>query len=274
MSSNRAILLLFTAALALIAVDAKKDRVKLKEVETLTFRQNAMTRSRRSHSIPQLNCIGGTAANQYTPKTVQCYNRGFDGNDVQWECKAELKNKYVFGNVFVNCEGYDYPEDPFILADSCGLEYELDFADDRYERKRSPYDDDRKYIPKKSDSGTGLTFILVALFGMAAIYFICLPNSRSARSSSPPPPPPPGFRTDFPNDGYDGCENTRQSSNFGGNLWSGVIGAGLGYMLGRNSQRSTYTPTYTSSEERNRSFDDDNSESFRSASAFASTRRR
>ncbi len=28
----------------------------------------------------------------------------------------------------VACEGYDYPEDPYILAGSCGLEYTLELT--------------------------------------------------------------------------------------------------------------------------------------------------
>jgi len=33
-----------------------------------------------------------------------------------------------FGNVEVICEGYDYPDDPYILKGSCGLEYTLDYT--------------------------------------------------------------------------------------------------------------------------------------------------
>ena len=33
-----------------------------------------------------------------------------------------------FGNIEVVCEGYDHPDDPTILAGSCGLEYKLDLT--------------------------------------------------------------------------------------------------------------------------------------------------
>ena len=59
---------------------------------------------------------------------VQCYNRGWDGREVQWECKADLEGGVRFGKVEVVCEGYDYPEDDFILAGSCGLEYSLELT--------------------------------------------------------------------------------------------------------------------------------------------------
>jgi len=37
-----------------------------------------------------------------------------------------MDNEYRFGKISVSCEGYDYPEDPYILAGSCGLEYTID----------------------------------------------------------------------------------------------------------------------------------------------------
>jgi len=45
----------------------------------------------------------------------QCRNVGSDGFDVQWECKAEMDDSYRFGKIQVSCEGYDYPNDPYVL---------------------------------------------------------------------------------------------------------------------------------------------------------------
>lgn len=43
-----------------------------------------MTNSRRTSPIPQLECVGGTAGcSAFTPHVVQCYNRGWDGYNVQ-----------------------------------------------------------------------------------------------------------------------------------------------------------------------------------------------
>lgn len=58
---------------------------------------------------------------KYAPDVVQCYNRGFDGVDVQWECKSQLDENVKFGKLNVICEGYDYPDDSYILAGSCGV---------------------------------------------------------------------------------------------------------------------------------------------------------
>ena len=32
-----------------------------------------------------------------------------------------MDNSYRFGKVEVYCEGYDYPDDPYILRGSCGV---------------------------------------------------------------------------------------------------------------------------------------------------------
>ena len=37
-----------------------------------------------------------------------------------------MDNKYRFGRIDVNCEGYDYPEDPYILRGSCGVSTKID----------------------------------------------------------------------------------------------------------------------------------------------------
>ena len=39
----------------------------------------------------------------------------------QWKCDADLDSKYRFGRVEVLCEGYEYPDDPYILVGSCGV---------------------------------------------------------------------------------------------------------------------------------------------------------
>ena len=40
---------------------------------------------------------------------------------LQWECKADMDSQYRFGEIAVNCEGYDYPDDPYVLKGSCGV---------------------------------------------------------------------------------------------------------------------------------------------------------
>jgi hypothetical protein len=82
-----------------------------------------------------MKCVGGTAGcTAFVPKLVQCYNRGSDGIDIQWECKTEMDNEYKFGKIQVTCEGYDKKHDPYIFRDSCGLIYKIDFKQERPSR--------------------------------------------------------------------------------------------------------------------------------------------
>ena len=121
------ILFILLAIVSGIAAEHKK--VLLKDVKTIILTEGKFTTGRRSSPVAQLQCMGGTAGcKEGTPKTVQCTQSGFDGNDATWECKADLDNEYRFGKLEVTCEGYDYPEDPYILAGSCGLEYQLDYT--------------------------------------------------------------------------------------------------------------------------------------------------
>ena len=39
-----------------------------------------------------------------------------------------MPTEFKFGKIQVGCEGYDYPDDPYILAGSCGLEYTIDLT--------------------------------------------------------------------------------------------------------------------------------------------------
>ena len=90
-------------------------KVMLRDIQVLTLNSGKQTTGRRSSPVPQLKCVGGSAQGHFNPQSVQCYNRGSDGVDVQWECKADMDNAYRFGSVEVVCEGYDYPDDPYIL---------------------------------------------------------------------------------------------------------------------------------------------------------------
>ena len=121
-------------------------RIQLKDIETLTFLKDKFTNGNRVSPIPQLKCIGSYSnCYNFSPDTVQCYNKGFDGLDVQvlmlfiyyatsyfinfwnifskWECKADLDKRIRFGVLKVICEGYSFPNDPYILNGSCGVSF-------------------------------------------------------------------------------------------------------------------------------------------------------
>ncbi|VDM95408.1 unnamed protein product [Thelazia callipaeda] len=253
-------------------------KVRLIDVSTLTLYRDKVTTGRRSSPIPQIQCVGGSAKGQFQPKVVQCYNRGYDGFDVQWECKAEMSDQYEFGeaifqsllqyeneNIRISCEGYDYPDDPYILQGSCGLKYNLEYS----HRKKG---DDTRSVPpyeENFDSSLAVLFLLFSIETRAdkwiqyvgpvlvdasrstdhlSLHKTSKGNQRWDGDQGPPPPPgsgrppPPGFKNftrppDAPptyDEAFYGCSNTRSQSS-GPGFFSGLgLGGLAGYMFGRN----------------------------------------
>lgn len=112
-------------------------KVRLRDVEVLTFQKGELTNGRRSACISQLQCVGGAARSESNlVETVQCRNMGFDGQDVNWECKTHIEPYLKLGKTAVSCEGYDYPDDPYVLVGSCGLEYTLEYTNGQPPRRR------------------------------------------------------------------------------------------------------------------------------------------
>lgn len=136
--------------------------VRLSDIEALTLTAGHYTVGRRTASVPQLACVGhppGMDPVSQLPSTVQCINRGSDGVDVQWECKAELSSDLRFGPLSVSCEGYNYPEDPLVVSGSCSLEYTLE----------------RVFTApsQREGSSTLAGFVLISLaFGISLVLFV------------------------------------------------------------------------------------------------------
>lgn len=236
----------------IFVMEANANRVLLREVTSLTLHRGEYTAGRRSAPVPQLECIGGTAYGRFSPKTVQCYNRGWDGSDVQWECKAEMPLDYQFGKIEVTCEGYDYPNDPFILAGSCGLRYELDYTSTGAKKQAfTP----SKYMERINFES--IVYILFFLFVAYLIYLI-ISNNRSDNANAnrggadtggwgpgpdgrrPPPPgwsPPPGPPPSY-DDTFGTTHTAKPTTSTGGSgpgFYTGMgLGALGGYLFGRN----------------------------------------
>lgn len=107
-----------------------KDKILFSDVTRLTFQRHKMTTSRRTHTIHQLSCVGGTAGCKlFKPDNVECEKGSFDikKGTYNWKCAADFDSRVEFKHVEVICEGYDYPEDDYILLGSCGLEFTLDY---------------------------------------------------------------------------------------------------------------------------------------------------
>ncbi|KAK9893849.1 DUF1183-domain-containing protein [Cystobasidium minutum MCA 4210] len=97
-----------------MAYGTRSSRVRMDSIDTLTFYNGELTAARRSSPVPQLECVG-KPCKLYQPDVVQCTAVGRNGPDTEWKCQAELPSSIRFGRVQVSCEGYDSPDDPFIL---------------------------------------------------------------------------------------------------------------------------------------------------------------
>jgi len=121
----------FLAALAIVCSveGARKpsNSVLLSNVQTLTLRKDLKTSHRRVSAIPQLKCVGGNAKGLYEVDVMRCKNAGsdYDDDNIQWTCTASLPAEFKLGSTDVICEGYESPNDPYILKGSCGVEYRL-----------------------------------------------------------------------------------------------------------------------------------------------------
>ncbi|NXT54703.1 SARAF factor, partial [Pluvianellus socialis] len=181
----------------------------------------------------------------------------------QWQCKADLKNTYRFGRIEVSCEGYDYPNDPYILRGSCSLLFRLELTEEGERKVKNTGSFGSGYYQSRtdsSDSGSGAVVIIVLLALAFGVYKLFLSNQQPQQSfgdsdgftrpfwqSQQAPPPPPGFKSSF-TEGNNFGSPSSQETNSGPGFWTG-LGAGglLGYLAGshRAQPRSPYYSMWT-----------------------------
>jgi hypothetical protein len=93
-------------------------KIHISKIKSLVLRSGAKTTGRRNSPIPQLKCVGGDAKGLYDVDVMRCRNMGSDygdEGDASWECTAELPKWFKLGSTDVLCEGYNNPDDPYIL---------------------------------------------------------------------------------------------------------------------------------------------------------------
>ena len=78
---------------------------------------------------------------------MRCKNSGsdYDEDSIQWTCTASLPEEFKLGSTQVICEGYDHPDDPYILKGSCGVEYRLILTDkgrEKFGKGKAGWDQD------------------------------------------------------------------------------------------------------------------------------------
>lgn len=120
--SNLKIILFLTA---ITAVASTHTKVHINNLKTFTAFAGQLTTNRRVPPILQMVCVGSYCDPMYTPKTMQCYNKGIHGNLIQWECKAEIDVRYKLDRHEVSCEGYNHRDDKMKLVGSCGVKYNM-----------------------------------------------------------------------------------------------------------------------------------------------------
>ncbi|XP_027199981.2 uncharacterized protein LOC113794094 [Dermatophagoides pteronyssinus] len=197
----------FLMILMMVMAD-NNDRIKLKDIQTLTLYADRLTEARRSSPIKQLTCIGDYC-DDLQISTVQCYNSGsLDEHDqsIQWKCEADMPWQYRFGPYDVICENYHSPDDnEFILADSCAMLYTIE---KRYHSDHRPgfpdgnsidIDYDRtKPKPYRRQTSPYMTFIVIVLVIILITirYYrkLCSNLHHPSNLSSAEQPPPSSSR--------------------------------------------------------------------------------
>jgi len=236
-------------------------KVLLTSVQSLTLHRGQQTTGRRSSPVPQLKCVGGSAQRSNSqPDVVQCYNKGNNGQDVQWKCDAELPSNIKFGRIQVTCEGYDEPNDPYILQGSCGLEYNLEYTGNQrgsnYGGYNQGYGGYNSYNTR-SGSSWGSLIMLIALAAIAyGMWNSCARAQGGRRPGYGGGPtgggfpgghggPPGGYGNGY-NGGSGGPYNCnpqppRQYGRGGNGFWGGMATGGmLGYLLGGGRRYGGY----------------------------------
>ncbi len=153
-----------------VCVAYRDGRVHPRDIEVITLRAGSYTNGRRSLRIPQLLAVEAPSDVAWRPDSVQCTHVGWDGRDVQWRCEThDMPSDLKFGRMEVNCEGYESPDDEYVLEGSCGLEYEL-----LRNRPVPPPTTHYTYESSPPFTHKDTTTFLIALAIMAVIAIICI----------------------------------------------------------------------------------------------------
>ena len=187
----------------------------------------------------------------------------YGDDDVSWSCTADVPGYFKLGSTDVLCEGYDHPDDPYVLRGSCGVEYRLQLTDAGYEKFGN-----RAFTPggifnSENKNTQGLSILFVAICIIVAVVVCCAPQGRLGGAmgggrggggsgggggggswwgtNNDPPPPYPGAGGPKV---YPSSSTPSGQQGWRPGFWTGAAaGAAAGHILGRNrdDRRDRYT---------------------------------
>lgn len=207
---------------------------------------------------------------------MQCENKGagYDAEDIQWSCTAQLPPELKLGSTDVICEGYTGPDDPYVLRGSCAVEYRLALTregEEKWPDLATGGGGGRDRGRGGSVAGGWFGYLFWAIF-IAVVGWIAYSawneaqqnrggggNRRAPRRNNggggggwdDPPPPYPGTGGGGGSGGYT-RKTTRGGSSSGGasdwqsSLLSGAAGAAAGYYMGSRGQNNNNNRNYGS----------------------------
>ena len=97
-----------------------RDRRLLQKGDRVDFASHLTTTGRRLAPSPQL-IMSPKSLYEIHKATCVCKH----DQAKRWSCTADLPKKYKWGSIEVNCEGFDWRDDPYILKGSCLLRYTI-----------------------------------------------------------------------------------------------------------------------------------------------------
>ena len=197
---------------------------------------------------------------------MRCKNSGsgYDASSVEWTCSAALPPEFKLGSTDVICEGYDGPDDEYVLKGSCGVEYRLsltELGEEKYGKVGSGGWGSSFKGVGDGVRGSRLASWLAELVGvvfwvlfLAALWVIISGFLQRFRGRSGPGRPGFGFGggsggggggDDDPPPPYDWRPPRKTYGTYGGGsqgwspgFWSGALGgAAAGYLAGNRQNR-------------------------------------
>ncbi|KAK4456587.1 hypothetical protein QBC42DRAFT_280952 [Cladorrhinum samala] len=183
---------------------------------------------------------------------MRCVNSGssYTSQDIQWTCTTTLPSTLKLDNTNVICEGYDSPDDVYVLKGSCGVEYSLSLT----EEGRTKYGNVGNGGSSWEGTGTdGKIFWIIFVAVVAWIFWGAFFKDRNGRGENGgrrarrdnDPPPAYSERYDqpaFTSSSYPSRQRQQDAGGWRPGFWTGMAtGGAMGYAAGaRNNNRNTF----------------------------------